>query len=240
MGLQSFAIKLAGALTVSVTGVPLAGDLMESLLGDLAAAQDEQANQLRELERKIDRLLDGPLHTANMYIREAAVPGQPSALVVDKLRAAAAELRRAAPLKEGGSMGRASVLIQLACVLALLGDLGSRVPADDAIRQARAYMQATVDPNERSQEWRWLTKVPARLPTRDLLGLPFRPDAPYLRRMWYAGIEDAAVAMGAGDEDAKRASRVRAWANEPGRSWLSSPPFDDHIAEWFKVRTRPR
>ena len=77
MGLQSFAIKLAGALTVSVTGVPLAGDLMESLLGDLAAAQDEQANQLRELERKIDRLLDGPLHTANMYIREAAVPGSP-------------------------------------------------------------------------------------------------------------------------------------------------------------------
>jgi hypothetical protein len=104
------------------TAIPGSEPVVAALTKILIQCQDEQLERLRSIEKKVDRLLDGPWMTGRRYLEEATLPGRSAKQQDEALSKAAAKLRDAIDLQEADSITQASVLVELAAVLVLQGD----------------------------------------------------------------------------------------------------------------------
>ena len=143
MGAADLAFKVAGkAADAAATahGVPVpgvAGVVVEGLLRDLLAVQDEQAERLKRIEANVDQLLHGPWRIAQLHLREALLPGRTPDQQVRSLRLAAEQLRTTLSIEAEHRPSRAYVAFDLAVVLAILGDLPtSRMYGRESLRTA--------------------------------------------------------------------------------------------------------
>jgi hypothetical protein len=109
-------------------------ELLGAILRDLMAVQDEQAERLRRIEANVQRLIDRPLQTAKMHLREAALPRRRREDVIRSLDRAALDLRDAVQGLPDRTRSRAYVTFDLAVVLLMLADRdASRMYAGEAL-----------------------------------------------------------------------------------------------------------
>jgi hypothetical protein len=132
---EDLAVRVASR-AVDAAAFPGAGLVVESLLRDLLQLQDEQAQTLSRIERKVQRLIEGPWRTAHLRVREALLPGRSPEQVADCLNRASDDLRQALGLQPDGFAG-AYIAFDLAVLFAVLGDkVTSRFYAHESIRIA--------------------------------------------------------------------------------------------------------
>lgn len=123
------AAQIAGqAATIGAHGVPV-GPLVEAvvdqLLGELLDVQDEQLAILRNIERDVSQLVEGPYRTAREMLERAMIPCRgPNAVKAD-LQRASDEFLRAAAQYGDETQSQASAYMQASLVLGLLGDLSA-------------------------------------------------------------------------------------------------------------------
>jgi hypothetical protein len=99
------AAQIAGqAATIGAHGVPV-GPLVDAavneVLGELLDIQDEQLKILRNIEREVSQLVEGPYRTAREMLERAMIPGRgPDAVKADLQRASDEFLRAAAQYRD--------------------------------------------------------------------------------------------------------------------------------------------
>ncbi|MCA0323965.1 MAG: hypothetical protein LCH60_15675 [Actinobacteria bacterium] len=143
MDLGKLAVRLASNaadLTASSHGIPGAGPVVEALLNDLLALQDEQAKTLARIERDVKRIIAGPWRTARIHLQHSLLPGQTVEEMQSSRREAARYLMEAVGMQEG--FGAAYANFDLAVVLYSLGDVrrGDH-HAREALGEATAAVQ---------------------------------------------------------------------------------------------------
>jgi hypothetical protein len=121
------AAQIAGrAATIGAHGVPV-GPLVEvvvnELLDELLDIQNEQLAILRNIERDVSQLVEGPYRTAREMLERAMIPGRPLDAVMADLQRASDEFLRAAAQYRDETQSQASAYMQASLVLGLLGDL---------------------------------------------------------------------------------------------------------------------
>jgi hypothetical protein len=143
------AIKVIAASSdaaLSAHGLHGGGSLVEGVLRSLLQVADEQAEALNRIEGSVQRLIDGPWHTAHLCLQEAQLPNRTDAARTTSLQAAAQALREAVPLQEEDSMGRAYAALDMALVQVVLRDPATaRMYARMAVDSAVGYMSAIAD-----------------------------------------------------------------------------------------------
>jgi hypothetical protein len=183
MDLKTIAAKLVG--TLADQALPLSGSLVERLIAEVLQAEDEQLAILRRVDRHVQRLIDGPLRTAHLYLEEAAVPGRSPEQVRQSLTAAADRLHDAIPLQPQASLAVAQVCLELAFTFRLLNDgPASAHYAKKSYRLARRAI------------WAW---VNARITTKNKRVTQISDPVLGAAFLWYEQMEWAAAALGGAD-----------------------------------------
>jgi hypothetical protein len=140
------AAKIAGqAATIGAHGVPV-GPLVEAvvgeLLGELITVQDEQLVTLRNIERDVAQLVEGPYRTAREMLEKAMIPGRSRKAVKADLQTASNEFLRAAAQYRDATLSQASAYMEASLVLGLLGDLSAmRHYGDKAWKESVAVLR---------------------------------------------------------------------------------------------------
>lgn len=116
---------IVGQLSENVlasVGLPGVGLVLDAVLQEFVAVQDAQLEAIRQIDKKVDRLLNGPWNTAKLLIQEARLPDRSPDQRTEALKAAANKLREAIPLQDDRSFGRAFASLDLAMISRLLND----------------------------------------------------------------------------------------------------------------------
>ena len=144
------AARIAGqAATIGAHGVPV-GPLVEAvvgeLLGELLGVQDEELATLRNIERDVAQLIEGPYRTAREMLEKAMIPGRDPDAVKADLQKASDEFLRAAAQYRDVTLSQASAYMEASLVLGLLGDLSAmRYYGDKAWKEGTTVLYREVE-----------------------------------------------------------------------------------------------
>jgi hypothetical protein len=197
---QATSLVVAAASPLPVPGLDQG---LEALLNAVFDVQDEQLEQLRRLDGKVQVLLDSDWKAGRARLKEAALPNRTADQLRDLLQGAAGKLRDAIGTQDAGSPALAQVQLDLAITQSLLGDpIAARHYAEEGYVTARRAMWVTTQRSFRTQSARrgaddlysYVDLTSGQL--KQLFSVPGESERFRATAQWFADFELAASVIG--------------------------------------------